>query len=48
MLQEFADVIVTGYPLGFHDKINNLPIFRKGMISSVHPNNFRDEPFFNR
>ncbi len=42
----FANVIIVGYPLGFHDRINNLPIYRKGMIASSHKVDFNAQPFF--
>lgn len=45
-IQVFADVVVIGYPLGFHDEINNLPIYRQGMIASSYPAMFDDKPYF--
>lgn len=30
------DVFVIGYPLGFYDKVNNLPIFRHATIASLY------------
>lgn len=40
------DVLVVGYPLGFYDTINNLPIFRRASVASVYPVPFRGKPFF--
>ncbi|MCK4344954.1 MAG: trypsin-like peptidase domain-containing protein [Bacteroidales bacterium] len=45
-LSSFADVIIIGYPLGFFDEINNLPIYRKGMIASSYPVDFKKFPYF--
>jgi len=42
----FADVVVVGYPLGFHDELNNLPIYRQGMIASPYPSMFEKKPYF--
>ena len=42
----FGDVVVVGYPLGFHDEINNLPVYRKAMIATAYPFNFMDRPYF--
>jgi len=35
------DVIVMGYPLGFSDSTNNLPLFRTASIASVYGVNFQ-------
>lgn len=45
-ISSFADVLVVGYPLGFSDDINNLPVYRKGMIASSYPVEFRNYPYF--
>lgn len=45
-IQPFSDVVVVGYPLGFHDELNNLPIYRQGMIASPYPSMFEDKPYF--
>ncbi|MBI5889736.1 MAG: trypsin-like peptidase domain-containing protein [Nitrosomonadales bacterium] len=42
----FSDVVVVGYPLGFHDEVNNLPIYRQGMIASPYPSMFERKPYF--
>jgi len=42
----FGDVVIVGYPLGFHDDINNLPVYRKAMIASQFGVNFRRKPYF--
>jgi hypothetical protein len=46
ILSTFADVIIIGYPLGFHDEVNNLPVYRKGMIASSYPIDFEKHPYF--
>lgn len=38
--------MILGFPLGFHDDINNLPVLRSGMIASPYPTPFRGNPFF--
>ena len=35
-LQALEEVTMIGYPIGLHDEVNNLPIFRKGYTAS-HP-----------
>lgn len=45
-LSAFSDVVIVGYPLGFHDEVNNLPIYRSGMIASSFPFGFKDKPCF--
>lgn len=45
-LTAFADTIVVGYPLGFFDEENNLPIYRKAMIASPYPQHFSNKPYF--
>ena len=40
------DVLVIGYPLGFRDTINNLPIARNATIASVYPVPFEGKPGF--
>ena len=35
-LEALEEVTMIGYPIGLHDEINNLPIFRKGYTAS-HP-----------
>jgi V8-like Glu-specific endopeptidase len=42
----FGNVVVVGYPLGFYDEINNLPVYRKAMIATAYPFNFMDRPYF--
>lgn len=38
------DVLVTGYPLGFHDELHNLPIVRNAILASVYPVPFEGHP----
>jgi len=45
-ISSFANIIIAGYPLGFHDEINNLPVYRKGMIASSYPVHFNQLPYF--
>jgi len=45
-LSSFADVLIIGYPLGFSDDVNNLPVYRKGMIASSFPIHFENYPYF--
>lgn len=45
-ISSFANVIIVGYPLGFCDKKNNLPVYRKGMIASSYPIHFNQSPYF--
>jgi hypothetical protein len=40
------DVLVIGYPLGFRDTINNLPIARNATIASVYQVPFEGKPGF--
>jgi len=39
-------VVVLGYPLGFYDIINNLPIARSGTVATPFGVPFEDRPFF--
>ena len=39
-------MLIVGYPLGFSDDINNLPVYRKGMIASSYPVEFEQYPYF--
>jgi len=39
------DVLVIGYPLGFHDAMHNLPIVRNAVMASVYPVPFQGKPF---
>jgi len=38
-------LFVLGYPLGFYDKINNLPIIRSATIASLYSVPFEGNPF---
>lgn len=42
----FGNVVVVGYPLGFYDKKNNLPVYRKASIASAYGINFGGLPYF--
>lgn len=42
----FGNVVVVGYPLGFHDELNNLPVYRKASIASAYGVNFGGLPYF--
>ena len=39
-------VVVLGYPLGFYDFVNNLPIARSGTVATPYGVSFDDKPFF--
>lgn len=41
-----GNVMVVGYPLGFHDELNNLPIYRRASIASAYGVNFNGLPYF--
>lgn len=38
------DVLVLGYPMGFHDTLHNLPIVRNAIMASVYPVPFEGKP----
>ncbi len=40
------DVLILGFPLGFHDTLNNLPIVRSATIASSFAHPFKGEPYF--
>jgi S1-C subfamily serine protease len=40
------DIFIMGYPLGFYDTQNNLPIFRNAMIASSYGIPFQGKPLF--
>lgn len=40
------DIIIIGYPNGIWDKINNLPIVRKGITATPLENNYNGDPKF--
>ena len=40
------DVLILGFPLGFHDTLNNLPIVRSATIASSFSHPFKGEPYF--
>lgn len=40
------DVLILGFPLGFHDTLNNLPIVRNATIASSFAHPFKGEPYF--
>lgn len=40
------DVLVLGYPLGFHDNVFNLPVIRSATVASAYPVPFRGMPYF--
>ncbi|MCH8824868.1 MAG: trypsin-like peptidase domain-containing protein [Planctomycetes bacterium] len=42
----FGDVVVLGYPQGFYDDHNNLPVYRKAMIASQFGVPFQNNPYF--
>jgi hypothetical protein len=40
------DVLIVGYPLGFHDSVHHLPLVRSAMIASVYGVPFKNDPYF--
>lgn len=40
------DVLILGFPLGFHDTLHNLPIVRAATIASSFSHPFKGEPYF--
>jgi hypothetical protein len=40
------DVLIVGFPLGFHDTLHNLPIVRSATIASSFSHPFQGEPYF--
>jgi hypothetical protein len=40
------DVLIVGFPLGFHDTYHNLPVVRRAMIASSYGHPFKGEPYF--
>lgn len=38
------DVLVIGYPMGFHDMLHNLPLVRNAILASVYPVPFEGKP----
>lgn len=40
------DLIVMGYPKGYHDQFNNFPLVRNALVSSVYGLNFNRKPYF--
>ncbi|MCR9292960.1 MAG: serine protease [bacterium] len=40
------DVLIVGFPLGFHDRLHNLPIVRSATIASSFSHPFNGEPYF--
>ncbi len=40
------EVVIVGYPRGFHDTNLNFPIVRKGSIASLYGANFQKNPYF--
>lgn len=40
------NVLIPGFPLGFHDTLNNLPIVRSAIVASCFAYPFKGEPYF--
>jgi len=40
------NVLILGFPLGFHDTVHNLPIVRNATIASSFAHPFKGEPYF--
>ena len=41
-----SDVSVIGYPLGFYDRVHNLPVIRNGAVASNFWVEFEEKPYF--
>lgn len=41
-----AEFLVVGYPLGFHDTLNGLPLVRKAIAASSFAHPFKGNPYF--
>lgn len=39
-------VLITGFPLGFHDTLNNLPLVRQAVVASDFSRPFKGNPYF--
>ncbi len=46
LLSPGEDLIVIGFPLGFYDEVNNLPVVRNAALSSAHNVAFEAKPYF--
>jgi len=46
LVNPFGNVTIIGYPQGFHDELNNLPIYRKASIASAYGVYFEGFPYF--
>jgi S1-C subfamily serine protease len=46
LLYPGEDIFIMGYPLGFYDEVNNLPVFRNAMIASTYRVHFMGQPLF--
>jgi len=40
------DVLILGFPLGFHDTRHNIPLVRRATIASSFPHPFKGDPYF--
>lgn len=45
-VNQFGHVVVVGYPLGFHDELHNLPVYRRASIASAYGVDFGGLPYF--
>jgi hypothetical protein len=46
LVNPFGDLAIVGYPLGFHDRANNLPVYRRASIASSYGIDFNGMPYF--
>ncbi|GAB1452932.1 hypothetical protein MASR2M47_29880 [Draconibacterium sp.] len=46
IFETIPDVLVLGYPLGFFDEKNCMPVYRKGTVASAFGHHFDDQPYF--
>jgi hypothetical protein len=45
LVNPFGDLAIIGYPRGFHDAANNLPVYRKASIASCYGVDFNGMPY---
>jgi hypothetical protein len=46
LVNPFGDLAIVGYPRGFHDAANNLPVYRRASVASCYGVDFNGMPYF--
>jgi S1-C subfamily serine protease len=46
IVNPFGDLAIIGYPLGFYDEANNLPVHRRASSASSYGVEFNGKPYF--